>query len=141
MRVVTLDASVLLKWYLRLPDEQDLPQAAAILHMILEERLTLIQPSHCLIEVAAVLARKRPDQNSVEIPDLQSLLAQGRTVEINAVLNRAITFSQQLDHHLFDTLYHAVALEENATLITADRRYYDKAKTLGGITMLEDFGS
>ena len=44
-----------------------------------------------------------------------------------------------LDHHLFDTLYHAVALEEGATLVTADETYYGKAKDLGGVGLLADF--
>jgi len=42
-------------------------------------------------------------------------------------------------HHLFDTLYHAVALEEGATLVTADAAYFAKAKDLGGIELLADF--
>ena len=45
----------------------------------------------------------------------------------------------KLNHHLFDTLYHAVALEEKATLVTADRKYYDKARRMGSILMLEEF--
>ena len=36
---------------------------------------------------------------------------------------RAIELAQQLDHHLFDTLFHAVALSvTGATLVTADHR-------------------
>ena len=52
---------------------------------------------------------------------------------------RAISLALKLDHHLFDTLYHAVALEEKTTLITTDRKYYDKARRLGSILMLEKF--
>lgn len=139
MRKVTLDASVMLKWYLHLPDEQDLQQAGDILKAIPQERLTLVQPPHTLLEVAAVLVRKRPERNAVEIPDLQSVLLMGRTVTSNAMLNRALSLSRQLDHHLFDTLYHAVALEEGATLITADRRYFEKAQIAGSVVLLEDF--
>ena len=43
-------------------------------------------------------------------------------------------------HHLFDTLYHAVAMQNpDATLVTADRRYYDKARSEGQIIMLADW--
>ncbi len=46
----------------------------------------------------------------------------------------------RLEHHLFDTLYHAVALNEpDAMLITADVRYYNKAKGIGRIALLENF--
>jgi predicted nucleic acid-binding protein len=56
-----------------------------------------------------------------------------------ATLRRAAELSIALDHHLFDTLYHAVALEEGATLVTADETYYGKAKELGGVALLADF--
>jgi predicted nucleic acid-binding protein len=44
-----------------------------------------------------------------------------------------------LNHHLFDALYHAVALEVGATLVTADEVYFNKAKELGGLQRLGDF--
>ena len=53
---------------------------------------------------------------------------------------RAIELAHQLDHHLFDTLYHAVALSvPGAVLVTADRRYFDKASHLGQIAWLAEF--
>jgi hypothetical protein len=46
----------------------------------------------------------------------------------------------QLKHHLFDTLYHAVALQTSgATFITADAAYYRKAQGLGRVLLLKDF--
>jgi hypothetical protein len=46
------------------------------------------------------------------------------------------------NHHLFDTLYHAVALEhEDALLVTADDRYYRKAEHYGTIAVLRDWVS
>jgi predicted nucleic acid-binding protein len=54
---------------------------------------------------------------------------------------KAIELAPQLDHHLFDTLYHAVALSvPGAVLVTADRRYFDKARDLGHIVWLAEFG-
>jgi predicted nucleic acid-binding protein len=55
------------------------------------------------------------------------------------VLRHAAELSAKLDHHLFDALYHAVALEEGATLITADEAYFARAKDLGSIMRLADF--
>jgi predicted nucleic acid-binding protein len=41
------------------------------------------------------------------------------------VMRRATSLAIETNHHLFDTLYHAVALEhEDALLVTADERYY-----------------
>ena len=55
------------------------------------------------------------------------------------VLKRAADMSIALNHHLFDTLYHAVALEEGAMLVTADNAYFSKVKDLGGVQLLADF--
>ena len=42
---------------------------------------------------------------------------------------------------MFDTLYHAVALEyEDAVLVTADDRYYANAERYGTIAAMPDWG-
>ena len=56
------------------------------------------------------------------------------TIQSVPVLKRAADLSILLKHHLFDTLYHAVALEEHATLVTADEAYFAKA-----VLCVEDF--
>ncbi len=58
-------------------------------------------------------------------------LAMGRCV---------IELARRLDHHLFDTIYHAVASSiPGAVLVTADRPYFAKARHLGHIAWLADF--
>ena len=53
---------------------------------------------------------------------------------------RAGELSVQLEHHVFDTLYHAVALcQPDAALLTADMHYYRKAYGFGRIGRLRDF--
>jgi predicted nucleic acid-binding protein len=43
-------------------------------------------------------------------------------------------------HHLFDTLYDAVALNTpGAELVTAHERYYNKTRLEGQISLLADF--
>ena len=45
-----------------------------------------------------------------------------------------------LRQHLFDTLYHAVALETpGASLITADDKYFASAASRGGIVRLSEW--
>jgi hypothetical protein len=52
----------------------------------------------------------------------------------------AIELARSLNHHVFDTLCHAVALSiPDAVLVTVDCRYFDKAQHLGQITWLADF--
>lgn len=46
----------------------------------------------------------------------------------------------ETNHHLFDTLYHAVTLEnEDALLVTADDRNHMKAKRYEMIAVLHDW--
>ena len=53
------------------------------------------------------------------------------------VYRTACRLAHELQHHLFDTLYHAVALEtEAAVLVTADSRYWRKARRFGAIEPL-----
>ena len=98
---------------------------------------TLIAPPHFMAEVAAVLAREKPRAALADINDLQEILFE--RAESPAVYARATALAIRLDHHVFDTLYHAVALcTPGATLITADRRYYGKARLEGRISLLAD---
>ena len=55
-------------------------------------------------------------------------------------LARACGMAIDLKQHLFDTLYHAVALEaHDAVLITADERYFRATRSAGGIARLKDW--
>ena len=99
----------------------------------------LFAPAHWTAEVAAVLARIEPsiiDDALVFLDDMRPI-----AVSSMPLLKRAADMSVALNHHLFDTLYHAVALEEGATLVTADEVYYDKAKDLGAIVPLAEFAA
>jgi predicted nucleic acid-binding protein len=51
-----------------------------------------------------------------------------------------VQLATELKQHLFDTYYHAVALETpDAMLITADERYFRAARDTGRITLLADW--
>ncbi len=40
---------------------------------------------------------------------------------------------------IYDSIYHALAIKENATFITADKRHFNKSKSFGHIELLEDW--
>ena len=135
---LVVDASVAVKWFLgSSSDEPHLTQAEAVAAAIERSETELLAPGHWLAEVIAVLARIDPgaiDDALLLLDDMKPTLIHGVPV-----LKRAADLSIALDHHLFDTLYHAVALEEGATLVTADTAYFAKAKDLGGVQLLADF--
>ena len=136
-----IDASVALKWFLRdRPDEADADAALALLQAYARGEVALLQPPHFLAEVCAVLARTRPEAMADDLADLLDLALPVRGDA--AVYALGMQISRDLGHHLFDTLYHALALSlPSAVLVTADRRYFDKARHLGQIAWLPDFRS
>ena len=132
------DASVAVKWVLPAPGiEADADRAAELLSAVRKNAVELVQPPHWLAEVAAVISRLSPEiaAQAIELLDALEL-----TVEADAeIYKRASRIARQLDQHLFDTLYHALALERDAVLVTADDRYLRKARTLGGVVSLADW--
>lgn len=138
MKRCVTDASVSIMWFIGdAEDEQDIDTACGLLEQGNAGQCRFIQPSHWIGEVAAVLARRQPAFATRNIEDLL-LFNFFSVISSPAVYRRAIALAQRLDHHLFDTLYHAVALEEDIPFITADRQYFKKAKKLGHIVMLDE---
>jgi predicted nucleic acid-binding protein len=140
---VVVDASVALKWFFR-SDEADIDAAMAVLEAVGDARVSLLQPPHFIAEVGAVLARESPSAAKRSVADLlqidMEVLADRHALP--RVIGRAVELSVKLEHHLFDTLYHAVALEfPAAVLVTADERYFRKASRLGRIVRLADFAT
>ena len=132
---LVIDASVALKWILHPQQpEPDLVEALAILKALGDGLHTAHQPVHWVAEVLAVVARKAPQRIDAGL----SLIQQTPFTIIDgvAVMRRAATMADALGHHLFDTLYHAVALETGAMLVTADEAYLRKAQALGQIVHL-----
>jgi predicted nucleic acid-binding protein len=134
--IVVLDTSVILKRLLEDPArEPDTDKASAIIESVVRGRLEILQPVHWLAEVAAVAARLTPQ---TAVGDVEMLAAlQFPTTDDPNVMRLATSLAIETSHHLIDTLYHAVALEhEGALLVTADDRYYLKAKRYGVIAAL-----
>lgn len=140
--ICVVDASVAVKWFAEgdwAQREDDVEPALEILKASTRGTLDFYQPPHFLAEVAAVVSRLQPDRAQQYIDNLAQLNITWAAPTV--AYARAIELAQQFDHHLFDTLYHAVALSvPGAMLVTADRRYFDKARHLGQIAWLADFG-
>ncbi|MGH8236607.1 MAG: type II toxin-antitoxin system VapC family toxin [Steroidobacteraceae bacterium] len=136
---LVVDASVVIKWLLNDHErEAQTERATQVMQQIVEGREAVIQPIHWLLEVGAVLARINPDGAE---EDLAMLQAFDFVVDDDPlVLRRACRLAIDLQQHLFDTLYHAVALQTpGTTLITADDRYLRASGKLGRIVSLADW--
>jgi predicted nucleic acid-binding protein len=139
--IVVLDASVVLKWLLEDPvREPDTEKAFAVIESVVQGHLEVLQPVHWLAEVAAVAARLTP-QTAVSDVELLSAM-EFPTTDEPIVIRRATNLAIETNHHLFDTLYHAVALEyDDAVMVTADDQYLGKAQNRGRIVALRDWST
>ena len=136
--ILVVDASVAVKWLLwRTQIEPDYEIALRILEESDSGRIRIMQPPHWRAEVLAVIARLEPAMAGDALDLLNR--AEKQVLGTDAVYTRAVQLSHRLGHHLFDTLYHAVALEAGARLVTADERYFSVAKSEGAIQSLSDF--
>lgn len=133
---LVIDASVAVKWFLPTPEHAgDDAKALALLESGVAGRRRFVQPPHFVAEVAAVLARIQPEAAIDSVADLLTLACIDTDAPAAAWL-RATQLAVELRHHLFDTLYHAVAIERHCLFLTADERYWRKARALGGVALL-----
>jgi predicted nucleic acid-binding protein len=139
MSQYVLDASVIVKWLIpENPDEHNVAEALALLSALRAGTMVVRQPFHWLADVAAVGVRLKPDTIVDDIADLQELGIIS-VAETQPLWKIACSLAIRLNHHLFDTLYHAVALHSGVLLITADEQYFRKAKDIGNIQLLSDY--
>ena len=136
---VVIDASVVIKWLLQNPErEPGTDKATQLMEMVIKGEQPVLQPIHWLIEVSAVLARESPATAADDVMMLSALELPAS--DEPQVLQRGVELGMELNQHLFDTFYHAVALEsEDGVLVTADQRYLRAARTKGQIMDLMDW--
>jgi len=139
MALIVVDAGVVVKWLVREDrEEPDTEQAMMVFRDVRSGRVRLLEPPHWLAEVAAVLARVSAASAERKVAALCAM--QVSVFGSEAVYSAACRLAVELRHHLFDTFYHAVALQaEGATLVTADERYYRRAAARGRILRLADY--
>ena len=139
MKTLTIDASVIVKWIF--PEdihESHTLQALNLLEVIKNDVFNIIQPPHWLAETMAVIVRLNAKiaKETVELLNAMEF----PIVDTPEIYHTACQLSDRYHHHLFDTLYHAVAINNPQTqLITADEKYYRKSYKEGAIIRLADF--
>jgi predicted nucleic acid-binding protein len=130
---LVLDASVVIKWLLKDPGREiGTEKATQIMEHVARGGEAVLQPVHWLAEVGAVLARQSPESAADDVTMLQALEFPAASDPL--ILRRAVQLAIELKQHVFDTLYHAAALDTpGAMLVTADYRYLRAARSKGRI--------
>jgi predicted nucleic acid-binding protein len=115
-----VDASVALKWYVAESD------SATALKLVEHYRSELGAPTILMAEFANALWKKwrqklisseYADHAARELPQFFT-----RLVPTELLIPEAMELSRRFDHPVYDCCYLALAIRENAPLVTADRR-------------------
>lgn len=136
--IVVPDASVLLKWVLRAPDEPDTDKALALRQAAISGAVILVVPRLWLYEVGNTLTRRFPTQAESL---LEALLDFGLTEARRSPrwLRLAVSLARQHGVTFYDAAYHATALVRGGVFVTADQRYVRCAGSAGGVALLRDW--
>lgn len=142
MSVVVVDASVVAK---TLIDESDSHVAIGFLRACVMKRVRVIAPSHIQYEVASIAIKKL-------VPvDLVTSLFEGNILKLVCLESpNRLTWLQaekicQAGHEksgypsMYDSIYHAMAIVEGGSFVTADKRHYAKSKKFGHIVLMQDW--
>jgi predicted nucleic acid-binding protein len=137
--IAVIDASVVIKWLLQNPErEAETDKATELMERVTNGEQPVLQPTHWIVEVGAVLARESPGTAVDDVGMLSAL--ELPTTDDFPVLQRGVQLAMELKQHLFDTYYHGVALETpDCALVTADERYLRVARAKGHIVSLTEY--
>lgn len=112
--------------------------ATALMQRVASGGQPCVQPVHWILDVGAVLARVSSETAADDV----TLLAAPAlpTTDDPLIVRHGVELAVELEQHLFDTFYHAIALENSgAVLVTTDERYLRAAQDKGRIMHVKDW--
>ena len=135
MRRYVVDASVILKWVFGDEREPDQDKAVKLLNTWVEGGAELSAPTLWQYEVGNFLGRELPDEAADKMDLLLNLNI--KCVDLtDSIFRRCFNWMRQENVSFYDVSYLAVALEIEATLITADETFVKKMEKMDRICLL-----
>ena len=134
---IVIDSSLALKWVLN--ESDGLNQALFIEKLIQKRLIECYVPSIFFSETLNILFRKAPEKalrflSQIRISDIMECrLSRNQALKAGEIMQKYPKIS------FYDASYHALAIDEDATFITADKKYYETTKKEGSIELLENF--
>lgn len=131
MSVYVVDTSVVVKWF-NDRNEQDMPQARALLRDAVDYRITLFTSDLLLYELANALALGKRIVPGV-VRSVIERLGETPVAFVNhspAIFELAADFAQRYKISVYDSVYVAVAAEIDATLVTANPRHQGRVSEI-----------
>ncbi len=134
-----VDASVFLKWFLEKENYQE--NALKIQSDFLRKRIILGMPSYALAEFMNTVGRKYSvKQSFAALSILLTFAIKEYDITLETASFALAIMEQFPGVSFYDAEYHALALLEHGTFITADDNYFSKTKRKGNIIHLRDYG-
>ncbi|HKV84603.1 MAG TPA: type II toxin-antitoxin system VapC family toxin [Ktedonobacterales bacterium] len=142
-RRIVVDASVAVKWHLR--DEANVPEARKLLEHYAAGLVLLTAPAHIHYEVpSAITVATRGRAPRLTFEQGREAIDDFLALDIDLVHDEElIRAAYSLVHHyevaFYDGLYLACASQLDCSLVTADRRFYQRISTLPRVVWIEDY--
>jgi len=127
---LVIDASVVLKWFLR--DEKYGDSAMSLLERFIRGEIELAAPSLLVYEVinGLVVAQRKGRINEEKVlASISGFINLGiQFVDVAGLEARVLHFCRAYDRSAYDASYLAVAEQESLALVTGDERLYNSIK-------------
>jgi predicted nucleic acid-binding protein len=136
--IVVPDASVLLKWVLPSEDEPYADNALQLRSAIVDSNVYALVPPLWIYEVGNTVARRFPEHAQVWLAALMKFALE----EVPASkpwLTKALELVQLHNVTFYDAAYHALAIVNGGTFVTADSPYVTKTASSGSVVLVGDW--
>lgn len=131
MRRVTLDASVVVKWF-KTEGEEDAEKARKYLELLKEKNIEVTVPTLLFEEVLNVLAMNK-DIRREFLDDVLDILF-GLDMKVvspdQMLLHSAVELARSGGMTMYDAVYLAVARRTNSRVVTCDKKLVERGKSL-----------
>ena len=132
------DTSVMLKWCVK--EQEDRQHVKKMQDDFLERNINIIVPALLGWELNNFLGRIYSPEVALMKYSYFKTFRLTESLLLNLeVSGLAFRIMKKADVTFYDASYHALALFLNGTFLTADVKYYNKAKAFGGIKLLGDY--
>jgi predicted nucleic acid-binding protein len=136
--IVVPDASVILTWVLPPAQEDDQSQAVELLRAAEKGRVLLKAPALWLYETGNLLGRTVPEHAADIMQDLLGIGLDDET-PVDQWIDAALELMRTCQVTFCDAAYHALAISEKGTFVTADARYVSRAQRKGSVKLLSEW--
>lgn len=144
MNNIIPDANIFTKLFLQ---EKDSQEARIFIKTCVLTNARLIVPELFKYEIYAVTIKRNEslvktiELFEAHVATILTVVSPSKEVWLKAEEITKLGHQNSGYPSLYDSIYHALAIESNGTFLTADKRHYEKVKNLGHIELLENWES